>query len=303
VNVAVLVRFLVLAFLPRLLGCGVAVNATIFCGTLAEHVAPHQAGPWLIETQRLNANAPGPAVIMLHGVGGSPYDFKPLATELARRATRMTIPLLTPMTGGYLSFYLGSWSADGLIESLEATVRAETEATGHKPILVGFSMGGTLASIICAKGLCERLVLIAPFFALGRCCTTFEPFLGMGEWLLPMLPKMRKGHIGDPLGYADYEPGSRFISVASLRKLTLLAQSVRPQVASIDVPTLVFASASDAVADARVTRDALSGLPALTWSWAPDRADHILMYDYGRREMFTQIADFIAPRAEASARH
>ena len=147
----------------------IVVNTIVLCAATHEYIFSSRSDKWLIQTQRVNAADEGVPVIMLHGFVGSPFDFKPLASEMAKNGFKVTIPLLPRQTRNYFSYNRGAWTPEEMFSLVREIMEKEYNATGKKPILVGFSMGGTIASALCVPSRCQRLVLISPFFSLSCC--------------------------------------------------------------------------------------------------------------------------------------
>jgi lipase len=112
------------------------------------------------ELQYLDYPGDGPTVIMLHATGFQPWLWHPIARELARDF-RVIAPYFCdhraaePDEGGLSWLVL----ADDLAEFIR---RMELE----KPLMVGHSMGGTVATIaeVLEGPIAGRMVLIEPIF-------------------------------------------------------------------------------------------------------------------------------------------
>ena len=113
-----------------------------------------------VDLQYLYYPGDGPTVVMLHATGFQPWLWHPIARELAGNF-RVIAPyfcdhrLFNPEDGG-LSWLLLADDLATLIERLGIT----------KPLIVGHSMGATVASIAeVLKGpIASRMVLIEPIF-------------------------------------------------------------------------------------------------------------------------------------------
>ncbi|HEY5531180.1 MAG TPA: alpha/beta hydrolase [Candidatus Anoxymicrobiaceae bacterium] len=113
-----------------------------------------------VELQYLHYQGDGPTVVMLHATGFQPWLWHPIARELAGNF-RVIAPyfcdhrVFDPEHGG-LSWLLLADDLAALIDRLGIT----------KPLIVGHSMGATVASITeVLKGpIASRMVLIEPIF-------------------------------------------------------------------------------------------------------------------------------------------
>jgi alpha-beta hydrolase superfamily lysophospholipase len=104
---------------------------------------------------------PGPAALLVHGYGATPAELRSLAERLAAAGWTVEVPLL-PGFGAEIRQLpdrrLEDWI--GAVEAAGHGLRRE----GHRPLLVvGFSMGGTLALATERSVRPDGLVLIAPF--------------------------------------------------------------------------------------------------------------------------------------------
>ena len=144
-----------------------AINALIFLGACYEYRVSSSQDPWLTSTQVLESNAgSAPSVILLHGFGGTPKDLRVLAELLAAQGFRAVVPAIPDQTSTTFAYGRGRVSPADYAEWLIDLIKRETAASGQPPSLVGFSMGGALATLIAADHAVAKLVLISPYFDL-----------------------------------------------------------------------------------------------------------------------------------------
>lgn len=113
-----------------------------------------------VEIQYLHYPGDGPVVVLLHATGFQPWLWHPIARELAERF-RVIAPyfcdhrVFDPEDGG-LGWLLLADDLSNLIRNLHI----------KEPMIVGHSMGATVASIAEVKNgpLASRMVLIEPIF-------------------------------------------------------------------------------------------------------------------------------------------
>lgn len=133
-------------------------------------------------------------LFMIHGMwGGSFYwaNFRSALEPLGWRCVATTLPFHDAEPGAPPDPRLGR---TGLLEYAAALER-EIEALDEPPILIGHSMGGLLAQMLCARGLARAAVLLAPASPAGIMAITpsvlknFLPvMLRWGFWRKPMRP-------------------------------------------------------------------------------------------------------------------
>lgn len=231
-----------------------------------------------------------PSVVLIHGFAGSPFDFKELAKELHSKGFRVIVPVVPGQGSSDFAYVRGKYSAKYYVGWLQNILDNEYELTGIKPFLVGFSMGGVLSLIMASKQLVTRLVLIAPFFDL--------PVRGMASivsgfgYLVPVVPKFKRGKINDPISYSRYIPGSMLISISAFRVLRQLAYLAEKTVGKIKVPVFVLYSQKDQVASHDKIKTVISTSENIEFK-EYNMANHILLYDYQSSEIVKDILLFL----------
>jgi esterase/lipase len=269
------------------------VNGCILCAASLEYVRYKIPDDWGAGASTIGP-VDGEPVVLFHGFSGTPADVSPLAQALASKGFRVTIPLIPYQSSGFFAYSRPLWKAGTIMAFARNVVEREHEETKKVPIVVGFSMGGAIASALCVEISCKRVVLISPFFSLtGFGHLQHLAARGM-QFLFPVVPKLTKGQINDPVGYASYKAGTYFLSVGSFIQLLALGKLGSRSGAQLAAPTLVVLSENDAVADPRETKAALCKNKKVKWLWAPPSANHILLYDYGRATLMEEIVSFIA---------
>lgn len=257
-------------------------------------------GEWLTSSRVIeSAGDPrGRTVILLHGFGGSPYDMEPLASAMRGSGFRLLIPVIPGETAQTAERDRGRLSVDDLLAWVRGLIAEEKARFGRKPHLVGFSMGGTLATLAAVEGGIDRLVLISPFFSLAW----GDEFLGRLSRVVapvaPVVPKPWKGKVNDPAGYRRYRPGTSFVSLPAFQRLREMAERARRKVSRLPViPTLVLASPDDEVASFEVTEKLFSARPKTRFVSFPG-SNHILTYDFGREEAIAAVRSFLEAEDE-----
>ncbi len=251
---------------------------------------------WVAAPQVFEPQAPerGRSVIMLHGFGGSPYDLKPLADGLRDTGFRLVLPVVPGETKRYSRRERDSLTAEERSRWLSGLVEEERARYGRNPYLVGFSMGGTLATIEGSRGTVDRLVLVAPFYSLPWGDSFLRKVSRSLASVLPYVPKPWRGKVNDPEGYRRYHPGSYTVSLRAFLSLQELAGTARNTLRTgRPLPeTLVLASPDDEVASFEVTEQLLRGRRDTRFLAFPG-SNHILFYDYGAEEAIAAVRAFL----------
>jgi len=252
-----------------------------------------QRSSWNHEPRVIFPEKPGirRSAILVHGFMGSPFDMKPLGQALARQGFRVVIPVLSGQTWTTAPLDRKNFSAEFYLAWLRELVERETTLHRRRPVMVGFSMGGALATIVAARPVVKKLALLAPFYKLP----------GVDDWIwkvsrkmarvLPVVPKISKGRINSRKGYERYLPGACLVSLGAFNHLGDLALAARKAAARIDMPVQVYFSDEDQVADAAMTRELFENRPGITL-YPMAGANHILCYDHGAETMIQGVSRF-----------
>lgn len=170
-------------------------------------------------------------VLLLHGLGGTARTMAPIADGLAARGHEVHSPTL-PGHGTEPEALAGVTWSDWL-----DTARAAAVATADRPVdvIVGQSLGGSLALALAAEGCCRAVVAINP--------PGPDPDAVDGlEW------RLSRGH--DMVEGPPLAPGEEGYTQLPLPALLEMATGVlATDLTSVTVPVLLITGALDDVAD------------------------------------------------------
>ena len=233
------------------------------------------------------------SVVLFHGFVGSPYDLKPLISRLRQEGYRIVAPLMPGTVDSAIIASHTKYTPRFYIDWALDIVKKETAGNGVPPHLVGFSLGGTLALSCASHTSTGGLVLIAPYFSLPHGNAIVNATAGGLKWVLPAIPKVYKGRINDPRGYARYEPGSYRISLFAFNHLNSLARQVRTNmILRRETACFVLSSPRDCVASNKSIHEVFDGFGNVILSEYP-ASNHILLYDYDRKQVIDDICNFL----------
>jgi carboxylesterase len=237
------------------------------------------------------ARADGPAVLLLHGAGDTPQTLRLLGEYLHARGFHVVAPLL-PGHGRDVGAF-ARITADELTVAArvayEALVR-EREWVG----VIGLSMGGALAVQIAADApALPALGLAAPYLAMPTTITRAARIWWLWGLAAPLVKSGDGVSILDPverernLAYGVFTPNALRALYQTVRR----AQAALPRVAA---PTLVVQSRNDnrISVDAATSAFARLGAREKRLAWTADGA-HVITVDYGRDEVFRQLATWM----------
>jgi esterase/lipase len=189
----------------------------------------------------LTSGAPTPrAVLLLHGLTDSPRQFEALAYLLHADGINVYVPRL-PQHGlrGGSARALGTLTSAQLSRVADSVVN-EARGLGDSVIVMGLSMGGTMAAWIAQRRPVARAVLIAPAIEPGRIPSLLDrPIIGLGT----RLPSMT--HLSGPdTARPDRELGLNTRAIAAILSLgtSVLDEASTEAARARDIVLLVNAS-------------------------------------------------------------
>lgn len=232
------------------------------------------------------------AVLLIHGLGGSPYDLRPLAEALAAQGMHSEAPLL-PGHGG---------STDGAEIDENDWLRVGASALerlnerGGSVFIVGFSMGGALAIRLAASRpeLVDGLILLAPALALRGPSRIFR-MIFRHRSLSSLLPRIEKGP-GDLCDRSVAMPKAAPLPTRWAGALDRTIEAARTSLPQVRAPALVLWGARDRVVPKGAAVEAAKGVGS---GPAPlvilERSAHQLALDYDREEVAAKVVSFLEP--------
>lgn len=180
------------------------------------------------------------AVLLLHGYSGAPFEMEFLADGLRQRGLPAFIPTLPGHDTTFADFQSTRFP-DWLQKSEETFLKLRKEFS--RVVLLGFSMGGTLALSIGAKFDPAAIVCVAAPICLQpwkfwRGTDRRLPFLSLLRWVTPVLttrpPRPASRAIAPWKGYEGQ------IALHPLHSLICGLRRTRKQLGDIQAPLLVL---------------------------------------------------------------
>lgn len=235
--------------------------------------------------------------LVLHGLGGGPYELSPLIAALENEGLRVSTPVLPGHEGPGPVMPASNW------RDWSATAERafdELSAAGEPVVVIGFSTGATLALQLATRRPVARLVLLAPFLAIRY--TTWIPlrpatFLRPLARLIPSLPR-RSPAVRDPAMRRWASAADRFRTFnlhATLSALELI-DLVKPLVSVINVPTLIIQGELDTVVEPAGASWLHENLAATDKSLIRlAGTDHLVALDREREQVIALIKAFALP--------
>jgi carboxylesterase len=233
--------------------------------------------------------------LVLHGLGGGPYELDPLIAALRADGHLVEVPILPGHEGPGPLMPASDWR-DWAI-AVESAF--DLLAVGGAPVaVIGFSTGATLALHLASRRPVARQVLLAPFLAIRySALVPLRPatYLRALARMIPNLPR-RAPAVRDPemRVWAAGTDRFRTFSVHAAISALELIDTVKPLVPAITVPTLIIQGKLDSVVEPSgaswlhkhlgATEKSLVVLP---------RSDHLVSLDCERDRVITLTRDFV----------
>jgi carboxylesterase len=198
----------------------------------------------------VNDDAAKPSCLVLHGLGGGPYELAPLSEALQAEGFTVAAPILPGHEGPGPVMPASAWR--DWSATAESAFR-ELAAAGKPVVVIGFSTGGTLALKLAAEQPVARLVLLAPFLAIRYAgLVPFDP-ANVIRVLARVLPNLRRRGpaVRDPemRRWASRSDQFRTFSLRATLSALELIDEVKALVPRITVPTLIIQGTLDTVVE------------------------------------------------------
>lgn len=238
----------------------------------------------------------GGAALLVHGLGGGPYEVQWLGEAIHER-TGLTVRAL--QLPGHQA--RSTWMPVSGYEEWTSAVAQEMEGLrGSGPVhLVGFSTGGTICLRVAESAAMEgRVVLLAPFIRV------YKPKLlpVRAEVLLDAFPKLeivpRRGpRLRDR---ALRREVSRCLPFATMnlhaaRSAKALGEAAMAELSAVRAPVLIVQGAKDGVVDPAGAEEILEGLGGEKRLVVLPESDHLIALDAERERVFDEVVEFLRP--------
>jgi len=242
------------------------------------------------------------ACLLLHGWGGSPADFGDLPKALDEAGWDVYAPLHTGH--GTSPADLEGVKAQALLDGARARY-ADLRAQYKKIALVGFSIGGTLATILSAERPPDGLVLLAPFYEVTykpyyvlparwwhALLRPFVRYVARPQWMIQVNRPEGRGHLVE---YNALPTGSMQAPFC-LRRHALEEAGL----ARLQMPLLMLYSRGDEVSSPAAMAEFYRRLPDGRKAMATfERSNHHILHDYDREAAIRAIVEFVNGRLAA----
>jgi esterase/lipase len=257
-----------------------------------------------------------PAALLVHGFGGTPAEMRGLAESLHSNGWTVQAVLLPGFGADLATLVDRSWRewVDAVRDAAGALV-----SNGHQPLmLVGYSMGATVALAAAPDDLVDRLALIAPFW------WQEAKWMRLADLVVrPFLPAsfrpLRNANLDDPRlreAISKFMPGINLEDPDALRALRefraplslidqvrAVSRAAYAAASEVRVPVLVVQGGRDPVVRTPATRRLLSRMRCPTQYVEVDGAHDMILPDHaGWEETQRMVTAFAAGPPEGTHR-
>jgi carboxylesterase len=236
------------------------------------------------------------ACLLVHGWIGSPIDFRDLGERLNEHDLTVRIMLLPGH--GTSPRELAGMKADDFLRAVTEEFLALKE-THEEVAVVGFSMGGALATLLAAEQDVDRLVLIAPYYAVTYRWFYVLPAEAWNSLLAPFVPFVIKSEKFQRVNRPEARGRIftyRAASTASVAELVSLGDRARDPalLGRISCPLLLLHSEGDMAASASASAAAFESFGSGEKEYLSfTRSDHHILWDYDGEEAALRIVEFL----------
>lgn len=225
--------------------------------------------------------------LCIHGFTGAPYEVEPLAEFLSKRTDWIfSVPTL-PGHGESLSLkgvYYQQW-----IEHAESELKKLIQIC-DEVYVIGFSMGGMIASYLAAKYPVDKLVLLsaAAYYVNPK---------QMASEMKSMLIDTFKGNLLNNELFQRYKRKIKATPITATLQFRRLVSSIKPILPQVEVPTLIAQGECDGIVPPKSAEYLYRTINAKTkrLTYIKD-SNHHICHCVEKEALFSQVYDFLMER-------
>ena len=255
-------------------------------------------------------------VLLIHGFPGTPWEVRHIGRVLAGNGWEAFGPLL-PGFGPSIET-LGQRHAGEWLEFISDRLRLLRNGSGEGPLaVVGFSMGGGLATILAAQEEIDALVLINPFSGLPlpvrsalplvtRALRYYRPFWRANfddPWTRQVIGRVLPDLDVDDLNDQELLRREVKIPLSAIEQVQSVGGLAWDAAPHVHAPTLIVQGTRDTVVPAlRTRRFSKRFAGPLRYVEVPGRHPLVWPHQSGYREMIDEVTGFLDPTNLAASK-
>lgn len=228
--------------------------------------------------------------LLIHGFTGSPFEVEPLAQSLKERTDwKIVVPTL-PGHGDELS--LRGIRYNEWIGHAEKELRVLMEEC-DTVYIVGFSMGGMIASYLASKYPVKKLVLLS---AAAYYVNPKQLAADMKE----MVRDTVKGKLKDNELFVRYKRKIKETPMTATLQFRRLVNTIKPILNDVKVPTLIAQGESDGIVPPKSAQYLYDHIGAKEKRLIfYKNSKHLICHCDEKEQLFEEVYTFLADRQEA----
>ena len=223
-------------------------------------------------------------ILLVHGFTGSPHSMRPVAQRFMELGYAVEMPVLTGHATRWQDLRDSTYQQ--WLDSAERGYRRLTNQ-GLQVVVIGMSMGGTVATHLSARLPVAGTVLINPYMV------DVNPMMRHAGKVSKVLPVLKA--IGSDIAVPGVSEGAySLVPTAALHQLHLLVAETRALIPQLKSPVLYLRSLGDhTVLDSshRYFLEHCSGPVEFRWL---TRSYHVATLDYDAEYLLSVIQAFVA---------
>ncbi|WP_371924977.1 alpha/beta hydrolase [Halobacillus sp. A1] len=223
--------------------------------------------------------------LCIHGYTGSPVEVEPLVNFLEEQTDwELSAPTL-PGHGEELDLkghYYQEWIAAAELALLELKKKHDTI------ILIGFSMGGMIASYLAAKYKADRLILLSA-------ALKYISFPQMARDTVGILSDAWKGSLAENQLFIRYQTKVSQTHFLSSLEFMRCVEFTKPYLAQVECPTLIMQGELDGMVPSKAANFLESEIaaPKKEVVFLP-QSKHLVCHDLDQEVLFNKVIEFLS---------
>ncbi|MBN1902078.1 alpha/beta fold hydrolase, partial [Candidatus Sumerlaeota bacterium] len=295
-----IILFILLAILGIML-LSIIANYAATMNSLNKEEKSYNKPPNEVYPKFAEISQPGapPAVLLVHGFGGSPFDFKPLTDELASQGIAFHAILLPGhgTTPRNLKDITEEQMICHALNSLDALKQKYDSVS-----VAGFSMGGAIAINLAEQREIDQLILFGPYIEITQKWYYPGKPENWAKRLFTIMPYVKKRkyspnpnftNINDPEGFKRYD-SYKHLPVKTVRELEKISRNARANIDRIHCDVLWFHSKGDIAADFNSAKSFFEKIPSQNKTFVEyTKSNHIILFDYDSEDAIKRTIAFL----------